>query len=245
MDRGSPSPDRRRVIRAATVAGVVALHAGLFAAIGLSHVPRQDYDVPAPIVVELFTPPLPPPPPPPEPTLEPVTPDPGGGAPAAPSIIRPSPRPVERPEIVAPPVPAPEQPLVIGVAPIASPSPGQGQGGVGEGTGSGVGDGDGPGRGGTPAIIVRGPTVAEKLSVIPPAARRARQSGRAAASCLIGSDQRLYDCRVVQESPLGYGFGDAIVQMATSYFRYRPPMASNGQPIEDQRVTVTYNFGRQ
>lgn len=243
MDRGSPSPDRRRVIRAATVAGVVALHAGLFAAIGLSQVPRKDYDVPAPIVVELFTPPLPPPPPP-EPTIEPVTPDPGGGAPAAPSIVRPSPRPVERPEVVAPPIPAPEQPLVIGVAPVASPMSGQGQGGVGEGTGSGIGDGDGPGRGGTPPLIIRGATPREILSVVPPEARQARQPGRAAVNCVILADQRLDDCRIVTESPQGYRFGEAGLR-AAGFFRYRPPMTASGRPLEGQRVTINVLFGRQ
>lgn len=243
MDRGSRPSDRRRLFRAATVAGVVAFHAVLFAAVGLIRVPREETALQVPITVELFTPPLPPPPPP-EPTVEPVTPDPGGGAPAAPSIVRPSPRAVERPEIVAPPVPAPEQPLVIGVAPMASPMPGQGQGGSGEGTGSGIGDGDGPGRGGTPPLIIRGATPREILSVVPPEARQARQSGRAAVNCVILADQRLDDCRIVTETPQGYRFGEAGLRAAT-FFRYRPPMTSSGRPLEGQRVTINVLFGRQ
>lgn len=244
MDRGSPSPDRSNAVRALALAGVVALHAGLFTAIGLSQVPREAFVDQAPITVELFNPPLPPPPPPPEPTLEPVSPDPGGGAPAAPSVVRPSAQPVERPEVVAPPVPAPEQPLVIGVAPTASPTPGQGQGGVGEGTGSGVGDGDGPGRGGTPPLIMRGASPREILSVVPPEARQARQSGRAAVNCVILVDQRLDDCRIVSETPQGYRFGEAGLRAAT-FFRYRPPMTASGRPLEGQRVTINVMFGRQ
>lgn len=243
MDRGSPSPERSGAIRAVVLAGVVALHAGLFAAIGLSQVPREVIVVQAPITVELFTPPLPPPPPP-EPTLEPVTPEPGGGAPAAPSVVRPAARPVERPEVVAPPVRAPEQPLVIGVSPTASPTPGQGQGGIGDGTGSGVGDGDGPGRGGTPPLIVRGASQSEILSVVPPEARQARQAGRAAVNCVILADQRLDDCRIVSETPQGYRFGEAGLRAAT-FFRYRPPMTASGRPLEGQRVTINVLFGRQ
>lgn len=244
MDRGSPSPERSGATRAVALAAVVALHAGLFAAIGLSRVPREVIVDQAPITVELFTPPLPPPPPPPEPTLEPVTPEPGGGAPAAPSVVRPAVRPVERPELVAPPVPAPEQPLVIGVAPTASPTPGQGQGGIGDGTGSGIGDGDGPGRGGTPPLIVRGASQREILSVVPPEARQARQAGRAAVNCVILADQRLDDCRIVSETPQGYRFGEAGLRAAT-FFRYRPPMTASGRPLEGQRVTINVLFGRQ
>lgn len=243
MDRGSPSRDRHRFVRATAVVGVVALHAALFAVIGLTTVPRDTFVSQAPIAVELFTPPLQPPPPP-EPTLEPVTSEPGGGAPAAPSIVRPALAPVERPEVMAPPTPAPEQPMVIGVAPTASPVPGQGQGGMGEGTGSGVGDGDGPGRGGIPPLIIRGASPREILSVVPPEARQARQAGRAAVNCVIMADQRLDDCRIVSETPLGYQFGEAGLR-AASFFRYRPPLTASGRPVEGQRVTINVQFGRQ
>lgn len=241
MDRGSPSPDRRWTVRVAAFASVVVLQAVLLAAIGLSTVPRDAFVDPVPIAVELFTPPLPPPP---KPTLERPTAVPGGGAPAAPSIVRPAARPVERPEVLAPPVPAPEQPLVIGVAPTASPTPGQGQGGVGEGTGTGLGDGDGSGRGGTAPLIIRGPTQREILSVVPPEARQARQAGRAAVNCVILADQRLDDCRIVSETPQGFRFGEAGLRAAT-FFRYRPPMTASGLPLEGQRVTINVMFGRQ
>lgn len=242
MDRGSTSPDRLWTVRVAAFAGVVAMQAVLFAAIGLSRVPSEASVDQAPITVELFTPPRPPPPP--EPTIEPVTPEPGGGAPASPSIVRPALRSVERPEVVAPPVPAPEQPLVIGVATIASPTPGQGQGGVGDGTGTGIGDGDGPGRGGTPPLIIRGASPREILSVVPPEARQARQAGRAAVNCVILADQTLDECRIVSETPQGYRFGEAGLR-AASFFRYRPPMTASGRPLEGQRVTINVQFGRQ
>jgi protein TonB len=141
-------------------------------------------------------------------------------------------------------VPAPEQPLVIGVAAIASPTPGQGQGGVGDGTGTGIGDGDGPGRGGTPPLIIRGASPREILSVVPQEARQARQAGRAAVNCVILADQRLDDCRIVSETPQGYRFGEAGLRAAT-FFRYRPPMTASGRPLDGQRVTINVQFGRQ
>lgn len=83
-----------------------------------------------------------------------------------------------------------------------------GQGGEGEGTGDGIGDGDGPGRGGTPPLILKGASTAEILSIVPPEARRARQAGRASINCVIRTDERLDDCRVVSETPVGFRFGD-------------------------------------
>ena len=245
MNRGPSSFRKRKLTGLASVGVVALLHVGVFALIGLSQVTPRLIETPqAPIVVELFRPPLPPPPPPPPPPPQPPTAQPGGGAPAAPSIVRPSPRTVERPELVAPPVPAPEQPLVVGVAPIASPTPGQGQGGVGRGTGTGEGDGDGPGSGGTPPIIIRRATQAEILSVVPPAARAARRAGRSSVNCVIRIDQRLDDCRVVDETPPGFAFGEAALRAAT-FFRYRPPMTAAGRPVEGQRVTIFIQFGRQ
>ncbi len=242
MNSGPSSARRRKLTGLASAVLVTGLHVAMFALIGLSQVTPRLIEAPqTPIAIELFRPPRPPPPPE---VPQPPTAQPGGGAPAAPSIVRPSPRPVERPEVVAPPVPAPKQPLVIGVAPIASPTLGQGQGGVGEGNGTGEGDSDGAGSGGTPPIIIRRATQGEILSVVPPAARAARRAGRSSVNCVIRTDQRLEDCRVVDETPPGFAFGDAALRAAT-FFRYRPPLTPAGRPIEGQRVTIFIQFGRQ
>ncbi len=156
-----------------------------------------------------------------------------------------TPKPADKPrELPAPPVQAPEPALVVGAAPVADPTPGVGQGGTGAGTGTGVGDGAGPGSGGTGPMILRPATSAEIQSVAPPAVRGVRRPpGRVAVNCVIRIDQRLGDCRIVNESPLGFGFGEQALR-ATAFFRYRPPMTAVGQPVEGQRVTVSVQFGR-
>lgn len=226
--------------RKAGIVGSIALtHACVFALLSITG--ARPETPPAPVIqVELF-PPIVPPPPPPPPTSVPTS---GGGAPAAASVVHaPPPRPIARPEVVAPPTKAPEQPLVIGTAPIAGPTPGMGQGGTGTGSGTGDGDGDGPGSG-APALILRGASQAEILPLVPQAARRARQSGRSSVSCVIRADTRLEACRVVGETPAGLGFGDAALRIVPQYFRFRPPTTASGRTVEGFRVTVFVQFGR-
>lgn len=244
-DRASfPKIDRARGVRIGVWTFMVAVHAALFAMLGLVNPAPVQIPAMPPVFVTLEPPPPVPLPPPPPPPAEPA-PVAGGGAPAAPSRVHLPIKPPERPpEIIAPPTPAPTAPLVIGAAPIATPAPGMGQGGEGEGTGDGVGDGDGPGRGGTPPLILKGASTAEILSIVPPEARRARQAGRASINCVIRVDERLDDCRVVSETPVGFRFGEAGLR-AAGFFRYRPPMTASGRPIEGQRVTISVQFGRQ
>jgi len=226
--------------RKAGILGSIALvHSCVFALLSITQ--AQPETLPPPVIeVELFAPIVPPPPPPP-PTPAPTA---GGGAPAAPSVVHtPPPRPIARPEVVAPPAKAPEQPLFIGAAPVAGPTPGMGQGGIGAGSGTGDGDGDGPGSG-APALILRGASQAEILPLVPQAARRARQSGRGSVSCVIRADTRLEACRVVSETPEGFGFGDAALRIVPQYFRFRPPTTASGRVVEGFRVTVFVQFGR-
>lgn len=236
--------DRARGTTIGVWTATAVFHLGLFALLGLVRPLPATTDVLPPVLVSLVRPEPVPRPPSPPPPADPA-PTKGGGAPAAPSRVHlPVKTPARAPEVVAPPTPAPEQPLVIGTAPLATPTPAPGQGGEGEGTGTGAGDGDGPGRGGTPPLILRGATPAEVLSVVPLEARRARQAGRASINCVIGLDQRLDDCRIVSETPVGFRFGEAGLR-AASFFRYRPPMTASGRPVEGQRVTITVQFGRR
>jgi len=240
----STSRRRRRLGRVGVIAVVVAAHAALFAAVGLQRAKIIDVPMLEPIQVELFRPFTPPPPPPPP--ERPAEVDPGGGAPAAPSRVHVTPKPPERPpELpVAPPTPSPVQSVVIGASPTATLNSGLGQGGQGTGTGSGTGEGDGPGSGSGPQIL-RGANSNEILAFVPPEARRQRRAGRSAVNCVIRADTRLEGCRVVDESPGGFGFGDAAVRVAETHFRFRPPTTASGRPVEGFRVTVTVNFGRQ
>lgn len=244
VDHDHPSPQRRRLVRLGVVLAVALVHVGVFAAIGLQQTKVLKVPMLAPIQVELFPPFVPPPPPPPP--ERPAAVEPGGGAPAAPSRVHVTPTPPERPpELpVAPPTPAPVQSVTIGASPTATLNSGLGQGGEGTGAGSGRGEGDGPGSGSGP-MILRGASSNEILAFVPPEARRQRRAGRAAINCVIRADTRLDQCRVVSESPSGFGFGDAGVRVAETHFRFRPPTTASGRAVEDFRVTVTVNFGRQ
>jgi protein TonB len=142
--------------------------------------------------------------------------------------------------VSAPPKPAPEPALVVGVAPEASPTPGQGLGGEGTGSGSGVGSGAGPGAGDGPPRLIQGPTKDQLRRLHPREAFRQRLNGSARITCRIRLDTRLEDCRVVDESPPGRGFGQAALA-ASGYFRFRPP-TRDGRPVEGREVTVGVEF---
>lgn len=229
------TPDRQRKLGAFAV--VLAAHAGLFAMVARTQPTPLQPILPV-IEVELFRPLPPPPPPPPPPPVEPARTQ-GGGAPAAPSRIHVPPDPPERPpELVAPPVPAPEPVLVIGAAPVAGPTPGMGQGGEGTGTGTGQGSGSGPGSGGTRERFLRGPSMAELARVAP--AGGPQQTTTVRMRCRIRTDARLADCRVVDESPAGSGYGPAALSSA-DYFRFQPPM-EGGRALEGREVTVGVVF---
>ena len=244
VDPHSASSRSRRLRSAGIIAVVALAHVGVFAVVGLQQARVIDIPLLKPIDVELFRPVMEPPPPPPPP--EPAQVDPGGGAPAAPSRVHVPPTPPERPpELpVAPPTPAPEPALIVGASPTASLNAGLGQGGQGTGVGSGVGEGDGPGSGSRP-MILRGASSDDILGLVPPEARRARRAGRAAVNCVVRADTRLEACRIVEESPGGYGFGAAAVRVAETYFRVRPGTNGAGRVVEGGRMTVGVNFGRQ
>lgn len=234
-----PGQNRSRTV--ALTVGVAVVHAVLFAAFGLTRVeplssPSPDFPSIEVLLVQR-------PSPPPDPSLSTEA---GGGAPAAPSRVHVAPEPPRvQPELMAPVEPsAAPDPILVGLAPLPDPESGLGQGGEGAGRGSGFGTGDGPG-GGTGARILRGPSQGEILQWVPVEARRARIAGRAALDCEILPDTRLRGCRVVSETPQGYAFGQAALEIAPRYFRFRPPMTASGQVVEGARVTVGVEFGRQ
>lgn len=236
MDRNTDTPSKPRLTKGRKLAlyGAVALvHVGVFAGVGMMAVKGTVPDFPQSMIVEVvrWTKPA-------EPPLDlAVTPQRGGGAPKAPSVVRlPKIVPeVAEPEIVAPPTPAPEAPLVVGRSDSGEETPSQGQGGTGDGTGRGIGSGDGDGRGQGPRLV-SGPTQGELRSVHPREAFRKRQGGKATLSCRIRLDQRLESCSVVDETPAGAGFGQAALA-AARYFRFEPPIRA-GQPISGAPVQV-------
>lgn len=221
----------------AIYAAVIMAHAAVLAVVART-APTPLPPLPSPPfqIILLRPPPPPPPPPPPEPAVEV-----GGGAPAAPSVVRPARVPPPQPEVVAPPEPAPEPPeTVVGVSPNPGPTPGQGQGGEGTGQGGGTGAGTGPGSGTVRARPIRQATVAELRALHPTAARG--RSGRASVSCQVQLDTRLDGCRVTSETPAGQGFGAAAVAVATRHYRFTPYVRDGREVVGD--ITVIVEFGR-
>lgn len=220
-----------RLRKLGVIVGVTLAHLGVFAVMGRADAPVPLPELPPTVSVFLYRPP-PPPPIRPAPTQ-------GGGAPAAPSrvhlLLKTAPRP---PEVVAPPVQAPEPALVVGAAPVAGPTPGLGQGGEGTGTGTGRGSGSGPGSGGTRERFLRGPSMAELARVAPRGGPDRTVSVR--MRCRIRTDSRLEDCRVENESPAGLGYGPAALASA-GFFRFQPP-TEGGRPVEGRDVIVGVEF---
>ena len=225
-------PDAWRKLAAYAVA--IAVHLGLFAVMGRQQ-PAVAPVITPPINLILFSPP-PPQPVEPDPAREP-----GGGAPAAPSRVRPATLPPpDPPEVVAPPVPASEPALVVGALPEPGPSPGQGRGGEGAGVGGGQGAGTGPGSGTVRARPIRQASAQEVRGLHPDAARG--RTGRAAATCRVRVDTRLDQCRVTSESPTGLGFGAAALEAADRHYRFEP-YRRDGLPVEGE-ITIIVEFGR-
>lgn len=226
---------KRRFGRVGAIAAVALLHAAL--GLWLGHLaPESDLPNEQPVfVVELIPPVLPPDPPPPPPIISQSVE--GGGAPAAPSVVRPTlPRPkMPDPEVVPPQEPAKEQPLVLGASNETTPTPGMGQGGSGDGTGRGQGSGRGDGSGTGPRFL-KGPTTAELRALHPTEAFRRRQGGRVTLNCRIRLDTRIEDCSVVEETPQGMGFGDSALA-AARYFRFEAP-SRGGQSISGAYVRI-------
>lgn len=233
--------------RSAAIIGVVAIHAGVLAAL-LTLGGQVPLRVPAVEPLDIFDV-SPPRPPPPEPvTVETRrTPEEEGAAapPARKAVASPVVKPRPRVELPAkPPVTAAEKPGV-GAAPSpgAAPvdGPGSGAGGQGSGTGSGSGgSGTGGGGGGgaaqRPALLSRALTQRDYSS----AARRSWPSGkRVLVSFDVQLNGRASDCRVVQSS--GVTAIDAeTCRLVTSKLRFRVAKDRAGNPVVERYGYLQY-----
>lgn len=74
------------------------------------------------------------------------------------------------------------------------------------------------------------PTVAYNLGI----------QGRAIIECRVGVDGRLYECRIVEETPARMGFGSATLTVAR-HFRMRPQLR-DGEPVEGAYVRFPINW---
>jgi TonB family protein len=74
----------------------------------------------------------------------------------------------------------------------------------------------------------------------PPAAAAAKQEGRAVITCRVDGEGRLNTCQLINEAPLGAGFGDAALRLAGQF--QMKPIDKNGQPTAGQDVRIPFKF---
>ena len=76
--------------------------------------------------------------------------------------------------------------------------------------------------------------------VYPPRAKAERVSGRVLLTCEVTLEGLLAHCQTSQESPEGYGFGEAAIELATVI--RMTPMKLDGKPSEGGTVTLPIVF---
>ncbi len=74
----------------------------------------------------------------------------------------------------------------------------------------------------------------------PTRAQRLEVEGRATINCGLDKTGKLSDCWTFEESPEGYGFGDAAVALAAE-FRMKPATV-DGQPVDGGRIRIPITF---
>lgn len=72
------------------------------------------------------------------------------------------------------------------------------------------------------------------------AAQPAGKSGRVVVECTVATDANVKDCRLLEESPLGAGLGEAAMKL-TSLFRVSPMLDKAGK-AEEAAVRLAFNF---
>lgn len=84
------------------------------------------------------------------------------------------------------------------------------------------------------------PTSEQLLRAYPSRAENAEVTGQASIRCLVRVDGRLTGCSIASESPSGYGFGKAAVDLSR-HFRMSPQTV-DGQAVDGASVTVGLRF---
>jgi TonB family protein len=79
------------------------------------------------------------------------------------------------------------------------------------------------------------PTAQDIARVYPEMAQRLALNGRAVLSCAVAPNATLEDCRVIEETPPGQGFGDAAMKLATR-FRLKTWDRSTGGRVRGART---------
>ena len=230
--KSQPS-DRLRTRGAAAVL-VVTLHGAVLWLLATTAIPIVS--VSAPPVFDLTLAPRPPLAP------ESAASDSGGSAPAAPSRTHVPPAVKNVEELnPAPRAQHEVQPVVVGLAVIASPTPGKGESGQGDGFGAGVGSGDRPGAGGNhDPVLIQGPAQAVITEAVSRASLYDSAGAHVVLRCRLRTSQRLEGCRVVGEFPRPSGYRTQALARARE-FRIKPPVR-NGRVLDRHLMTVALAF---
>ena len=84
------------------------------------------------------------------------------------------------------------------------------------------------------------PTYSQVVAAYPARARSAGQSGRVALDCTLGADGFFSSCLVMNEEPVGYGFGAAAAELAKSF--KTSPTLPEGRSVLGGVVKVPFAF---
>jgi len=223
----------RERVRAAVAALLLEAVLGYALIVGLGvHAPAPVHEG-LNVLGLLPDPPPPPPKPRPKPPPVPIPKPEGAAAPpnlkATPTeIVRPPPPPVvlpPPPPIVAAPVAGTGAAPSAGAAPV--PGPGTGAGGEGNGFAAGRGGG-GSGSGiAVPARFLKGEL---RNKDYPRALGDAGIGGVVTMRFTVGTDGRVYDCRVIGSSG-NRELDETTCRLAEQRYRYRPARDASGRPV--------------
>src|SRR6478609_8532566 len=90
-----------------------------------------------------------------------------------------------------------------------------------------------------PADWLKRPSMQDLMIVMPAAAGRNGQGGKAVIDCTVTTQGVLSDCKVASESPAGMGFGHAAVTLSAQLMM-RPALKA-GAPVESRvRIPIEW-----
>jgi hypothetical protein len=88
--------------------------------------------------------------------------------------------------------------------------------------------------------VLTRPTSADISHAYPEAANRAAIGGHATVVCEVAFTHLLENCKVTEEEPKGYGFGEAVLSL-TPKFRAAPATV-DGTPVAGSRLSIPVGF---